>query len=59
MAGNDIRRLPWMDVRTDVDAIVAESDRPFPYQVDGDHLGDTLRLELRHRPAALRLVRPG
>jgi diacylglycerol kinase family enzyme len=59
LAGNDIRRLSWMDVRTDVDHIVAESDRPFPYQVDGDYLGETTSLELRHRPAALRLVRPG
>lgn len=58
LAGNDIRRLSWMDVRTDVEAIVAESERPFPYQVDGDFLGETTRLELRHQPAALRLVRP-
>ncbi len=59
LTGNDIRRLSWMDVRTDVDHIVAESGRPFPYQVDGDYLGETTRLDLRHTPAALRLVLPG
>ena len=30
----------------------------FPYQVDGDHLGDTDRLELRHQADALDLVIP-
>ena len=61
LSGNDIRRLSWMDVRTDLDGIdvVAEGGRPFPYQVDGDFLGETTKLELRHRPAALRLVLPG
>ena len=31
---------------------------PFPYQVDGDYLGDTERLVLRHHPEILRLVVP-
>ena len=31
---------------------------PFPYQVDGDHLGDTERLEFRHEPDVLDLVMP-
>jgi diacylglycerol kinase family enzyme len=59
LSGSDIRRRKSLDVRTDLDVIVAESDRPFPYQVDGDFLGETTRLEVRHRPAALRLVLPG
>jgi diacylglycerol kinase family enzyme len=59
LAGSDMRRRKALDVRTDLDEIVVESERPFPYQVDGDFLGDTTRLELRHRPAALRLVLPG
>jgi diacylglycerol kinase family enzyme len=42
----------------DVDEVVVSGDRPFPYQVDGDHLGDTTRLELRHVPDAARLVLP-
>ena len=31
---------------------------PFPYQVDGDHLGDAERLEIRHEPEVLDLVLP-
>ena len=30
----------------------------FPYQVDGDYLGQTERLEFVHRPDAVRLIRP-
>jgi diacylglycerol kinase family enzyme len=62
LAGSDIRRQRSLDVRTDLDSLVVESarpDLPFPYQVDGDFLGERTRLELRHVPAALRLVLPG
>ena len=59
LAGSDIRRLPWLDVRTDQDRLEVVADAPFPYQVDGDFLGDVQRLELVHEPAALRLVLPG
>lgn len=30
----------------------------FPYQVDGEYLGETTRLELRHEPAIMNLVLP-
>jgi diacylglycerol kinase family enzyme len=59
LTGSDIRRLPWIDVRTDADRIVVEGHGPFPYQVDGDFLGETDRLEFQHAPAAMRLVLPG
>jgi diacylglycerol kinase family enzyme len=59
LAGSDIRRLPWLDVRTDVDHLDVVGEAPFPYQVDGDFLGEVDRLELAHEPAALRLVLPG
>jgi diacylglycerol kinase family enzyme len=42
----------------DVDEMVVEHDRPFPYQVDGDHLGDATRLEFGHAPNAVQLVFP-
>lgn len=58
LSGSDIRRHRSLDVRTDVGALLVESERPFPYQVDGDYLGETTRLDLRHVPAALRLVLP-
>ena len=33
-------------------------DPAIPYQVDGDYLGETSRLEFRHVPDAVRLVFP-
>jgi diacylglycerol kinase family enzyme len=59
LAGSDIRRQRSLDVRTDLTDLLVTADRPFPYQVDGDYLGDVTRLEFRHEPAALRLVLPG
>lgn len=43
---------------TDVDSLVAEADEPFPYQLDGDYLGDVTRLEFDHVPDAVQLVFP-
>jgi diacylglycerol kinase family enzyme len=31
---------------------------PFPYQVDGDYLGDAERLHIRYEPDALSLIVP-
>jgi diacylglycerol kinase family enzyme len=59
LAGNDIRRLSWIEVRTDLEHLVVDGHGPFPYQVDGDFLGDVEHLEFRHAPGALRLVLPG
>lgn len=56
--GGDLRKRKHLDVRTDLDGLVVEGHGPFPYQVDGDHLGDTELLRFKHEPAALRLVRP-
>ena len=56
--GRDIRRLPHLDVRTDLDRLTVDGHGPFPYQVDGDYLGETERLVFEHRPEALRLVLP-
>ncbi|MCH2173069.1 hypothetical protein MK489_20005 [Myxococcota bacterium] len=38
--------------------VLLESDRPFPYQIDGDFRGDVQRLEVRIRPQAARIVVP-
>jgi diacylglycerol kinase family enzyme len=59
LTGADVRRLPWLDVRTDQDRVVVEGKDPFPYQVDGDFLGEVQSLDVRHAPGALRLVLPG
>ena len=57
LAGRGIKGS-GVDVRRQVQHLVIESDRPFPYQLDGDHLGDTQRLEFDSVPEALRLVLP-
>lgn len=56
--GGRVRRLRFVDYRTDCDRFTVTGHGPFPYQVDGDHLGDTERLELRHEPDVLNLVLP-
>lgn len=53
-----IRPTRALDVRTGLTELVVESERPFPYQLDGDHLGDTRRLSFRWCPEALALVLP-
>jgi diacylglycerol kinase family enzyme len=43
---------------TDVESLTATSATPFPYQLDGDYLGETTRLEFQHVPEAVQLVFP-
>jgi diacylglycerol kinase family enzyme len=55
------RRLaddPNVDVRDDVAEARLVANRPVPWQVDGDHLGDAEELHFRHVPDALDLVVP-
>jgi diacylglycerol kinase family enzyme len=47
-----------VDIQTDLIELAVGAPTPFPYQVDGDHLGDTRRLAFRHEPDALSLVVP-
>lgn len=42
----------------DVDQLTVSSSAPFPYQVDGDHLGSVERLDFAHVPDAVQLVFP-
>jgi len=58
LRGGGVRPADHLDVRTDVGHLVVEHETPFPYQVDGDALGSTTRLEFVHVPDAIRLVRP-
>ncbi|CAN5861052.1 diacylglycerol kinase family protein [soil metagenome] len=57
-SGERLRNLSWADYRTDLTGARVTGHGPFPYQVDGDHLGPTEELEFRHEPDALRLVLP-
>jgi diacylglycerol kinase family enzyme len=47
-----------LDVQTDLVELTVEHPDPFAYQVDGDYLGETTRLQFHHVPAAVNLVRP-
>jgi diacylglycerol kinase family enzyme len=53
-----LRHHRKVDYRTDLAALTVKGHGPFPYQVDGDYLGETEQLELRHEPAALTIVQP-
>ena len=44
--------------RTNVSHAVIASETPFPYQLDGDYLGETTRLEFHHTPRAIALALP-
>jgi diacylglycerol kinase family enzyme len=58
MRGNGVGEHQSLDKRTDLPGLDVVSERPFPYQVDGDDLGDTRRLVFRHEPDAIGLVMP-
>ncbi len=45
-------------IRENVPALSVDFDRPFPYQLDGDYLGETTELRFTHVPNAVRLVMP-
>ncbi|HET7486743.1 MAG TPA: diacylglycerol kinase family protein [Acidimicrobiales bacterium] len=54
-------RLPGMGyvtVRPVVGALTVAGHGPFPYQVDGDYLGETESLEVTHQPDCLNLIVP-
>lgn len=47
-----------LDVHADVRQCAVRSDSPFPYQLDGDYLGDVTAIDFTWEPEALRLVVP-
>ena len=50
---------PWLDIRRDVRSLTVTNPVSFPYQLDGDYLGETQGLTFEHVPDAVRLVRSG
>jgi diacylglycerol kinase family enzyme len=56
--GSKLRNSRHVDYRPAMLACTVSSDRPFPYQVDGDFLGHVRSLEFRYEPDALRLIVP-
>ena len=61
LRGGGVRPSEHLEVSTDLSAlsISALDEAGFPYQVDGDHLGQAHHLQFVHRPDAVGLVRPG
>jgi diacylglycerol kinase family enzyme len=53
-----LRKLKFIDYRIDLGKLTVKGYGPFPYQVDGDYLGEIDRLEFRHEPDVLDLVLP-
>jgi diacylglycerol kinase family enzyme len=56
--GRDLRRQKHLDVRSDLTRFKVDGHGPFPYQVDGDYLGETEHLSFEHKPEILKLVLP-
>lgn len=57
LRGGGVTPRAWLDVRTNVSRLASTSATPFPYQLDGDYLGETNRIEFDWVPAAIKLVR--
>ncbi len=58
LRGDGLRASKSVDYRTDLTEFWIDGHRPFPYQVDGDYLGEVSNLHFRHEPGVLRLVLP-
>lgn len=56
--GEHLRRSHHTDYRTDLTEVRVTGHGPFPYQVDGDYLGETTELRFTHCPDVLDLVVP-
>ncbi|MEN9552943.1 MAG: hypothetical protein RLY24_538 [Actinomycetota bacterium] len=57
LRGGGVPQKPWLDVHTNVSRVVARDNRAFPYQLDGDYLGEVREITFEHVPNAMRLVR--
>ena len=53
-----VRRHPKVDYEVDVTEASVRGHGPFPYQVDGDFLGEVTNLRFRYEPQVLDLVLP-
>jgi diacylglycerol kinase family enzyme len=58
LRGGGVQPAPYLDTHTDLPSLEVWSEQPFPYQLDGDHLGDVTHLHFEHCPDAVKLVFP-
>jgi len=57
-SGKVLRRHPRLVHHAGVESLTVLGSAPFPYQVDGDHLGDVDRLDFTYEEDALTIVVP-
>jgi diacylglycerol kinase family enzyme len=57
-SGRHLRRNRRIDQRANLDSFTITGHGPFPYQVDGDYLGDVDELQFRFEPDLLELITP-
>lgn len=57
-SSNGVTSNKGVDVRHDVETVRISSTEPFPYQLDGDYLGDVTSIDVRWERDALKLVVP-
>jgi diacylglycerol kinase family enzyme len=58
LGGREVGDGRRVDVREGLDSLRITGHGPFPYQVDGDYLGEATELVFRHEPDAVRLLLP-
>ena len=58
LKGGGVTPSEHVSVIDGVHELLVENEVPFPYQVDGDYLGESSRLHFRHVPEATRLLFP-
>ena len=58
LKGGGVKPSQHVACFNDVHELIIENATPFPYQVDGDYLGESTRLHFRHVPEAVRLLFP-
>jgi diacylglycerol kinase family enzyme len=59
MTGRYLRQHGNTDFRSDVSSFEISGFGPFPYQLDGDYVGDVEKLTVQHEPKKLRIYVPG
>jgi diacylglycerol kinase family enzyme len=58
LRGNGVQANNHVAIFDHVRDLVVDHPEPFPYQVDGDYLGESSRLHFEHVPNAVRLILP-
>lgn len=58
MSTQGLRRNRHVDYRPDISSLTVTGHGPFPYQVDGEYMGETTELRVIHEPEVLGLVVP-